>query len=122
MNISVLFKNTGSFVHLFMYEHFRQLGQRIVLRFGRIGNPSIPFRLGQTRSEAPTKHSKMMVFVGLPNRVRLGLTRRSLPRQWWDNQRHDFEIVSSSAVVEELQNGEYAKQADCLSLLDDIPF
>jgi len=105
-----------------MYEHFGQLGQRIVLHFGRIGNPSIPFRIGQTRSEAPTKHSEMTVFVGLPNRVRLGLTRRSLPRQWWDNQRHDFEIVSSSAVVEELQNGKDTKKDKCLSLLDDIPF
>ncbi len=50
------------------------------------------------------------------------MARREWTRQWWDNQRHHFDIVSSGAVVEELQNGEYAKKDKCLSMLDDIPF
>jgi len=50
------------------------------------------------------------------------VARREWTRQWWDNQRHNFELFSSHAVLDELKRGEYAKQSDCQSLLDDIPF
>jgi predicted nucleic acid-binding protein len=50
------------------------------------------------------------------------VARREWTRQWWDNNRDAYELVSSAAVIEELKNGEYAKQSDCLSLLEDIPF
>lgn len=48
------------------------------------------------------------------------MARQEWTCQWWDNYRHDFELFSSGAVIEELQNGEYAKKEKCLSLLNDI--
>jgi hypothetical protein len=50
------------------------------------------------------------------------VARREWTRKWWDDQRHHFELFSSHAVLDELKKGEYAKQADCLLLLDDVPF
>ena len=32
-----------------------------------------------------------------------------------------YEIVASSAVIEELQNGEFDSKENCLRLLDDVP-
>jgi len=50
------------------------------------------------------------------------MARQKWTQQWWDNYRYDFELFSSNAVIEELQNGEYAKKENCLSLLNDIAF
>ena len=49
------------------------------------------------------------------------IARRDWTCQWWNNYRYDFELVTSGAVLEELQNGEYDKKEDCLSLLNNIP-
>jgi len=49
------------------------------------------------------------------------VARREWTRQWWDNNRDAYELLSSTAVIEELENGEYAKQSHCLSLLEEIP-
>ena len=35
------------------------------------------------------------------------VARRNWTRQWWDNQRSDFNLVTSAAVMEELEDGEY---------------
>jgi predicted nucleic acid-binding protein len=49
------------------------------------------------------------------------VARREWTRQWWDNGRYAFEIVTSIAVIEELMDGNYAKQQACLSFLDEVP-
>ena len=49
------------------------------------------------------------------------IVRRSWTRRWWVRCRHDYEIVTSSAVLEELQNGEFDSRENCLRLLDDVP-
>jgi hypothetical protein len=48
------------------------------------------------------------------------MARKDWTRQWWDNYRYQFELFSSIAVIEELQNGEYFKKDDCLSLMANI--
>ena len=61
-----------------------------------------------------------------PNRIwepetdAAAVARQEWTRQWWDNHRYDFKLLSSGAVIEELQNGEYTKKGDCLSLLNGI--
>ena len=49
------------------------------------------------------------------------IARKEWTRKWWDNKRDAYDLVSSTAVINELKNGEYAKKDNCLSLLDDIP-
>ncbi|OQY55427.1 MAG: hypothetical protein B6247_07885 [Candidatus Parabeggiatoa sp. nov. 2] len=49
------------------------------------------------------------------------VARREWTRQWWDNNRDVYDLVSSTAVIDELKDGKYAKKDNCLSLLDDIP-
>ena len=49
------------------------------------------------------------------------IARRSWTKRWWNQQRHDYEVVTSSAGLEELQGGEFDSKGDCLSLLDDVP-
>jgi hypothetical protein len=35
------------------------------------------------------------------------IARRDWTREWWDNQRHGFEIVTSVAVIDELEKGTF---------------
>ena len=49
------------------------------------------------------------------------IARRSWTRRWWDRQRQEFEVVTSSAVLEELQSGEFDARDACLSLLSGVP-
>ncbi len=41
-------------------------------------------------------------------------------RDWWDNRRHEHQVVTSSAVLEELRGGDHPKKAEKLALLDSI--
>jgi hypothetical protein len=52
------------------------------------------------------------------------VARRNWTRQWWDNQRDHYELVSSQAVVDELKNGDYpdAKRENCLALVNNLIF
>jgi len=50
------------------------------------------------------------------------VARREWTRKWWNNYRHTVDIVTSTAVIDELMEGIYPKQSNCLSLLDEIPF
>lgn len=47
--------------------------------------------------------------------------RRAWTRRWWDNHRREYEIVTSSAVLEELRNGDFPSQESCLRMLDNVP-
>ena len=35
------------------------------------------------------------------------VARKAWTRQWWDHQRHDYILVTSEAVLEELERGDY---------------
>jgi hypothetical protein len=67
---------------------------------------SIPSFYYEDRSDAPT------------------IARREWTRQWWDNYRQGYELVSSQAVLDELNNGDYSesKRNNCIALLDDLTF
>jgi hypothetical protein len=41
-------------------------------------------------------------------------------RQWWDEERLDYECFISEAVLSELAEGDYPNQAKCLALVDGI--
>ena len=42
-------------------------------------------------------------------------------REWWDYQRRHYQLVTSMAVIEELERGNYANREKATSLLDDVP-
>ena len=42
-------------------------------------------------------------------------------QQWWDNCRNDYELVSSQAVLDELNNGNYPKRKKCVTLILELP-
>jgi predicted nucleic acid-binding protein len=42
-------------------------------------------------------------------------------RQWWDQERDDYECFLSPAVMVELEAGQYAHQKQCLQLVKDLP-
>ncbi len=48
--------------------------------------------------------------------------RRSWTREWWEQQSYHYELVTSLAVIEELENGDYPTKSDALSLMESIPF
>ena len=49
------------------------------------------------------------------------LARRAWTREWWDDHRSDFDLVTSEAVLDELENGAFAQKGDALALLQRIP-
>jgi predicted nucleic acid-binding protein len=50
------------------------------------------------------------------------VARREWTRIWWDKRGHLYELVSSQAVLDELNEGDYPKKDKCIALLQDIPF
>ncbi len=52
------------------------------------------------------------------------VARREWTRQWWNNYRHTYELVSSQAVLDELNDGDYPefKRKNCIALLNDLNF
>ena len=42
-------------------------------------------------------------------------------REWWDKRRHEFNLVTSAAVIEELSRGEHPLKKDKLALLHGVP-
>ncbi|HXG06812.1 MAG TPA: type II toxin-antitoxin system VapC family toxin [Nitrososphaera sp.] len=49
------------------------------------------------------------------------LARRNWTRNWWDNQRHAYELVTSAAVLDELEAGTFPNQDQALDLLAEMP-
>ena len=49
------------------------------------------------------------------------LARRAWTRQWWDEMRQGYLLVTSAAVLDELSEGKYSTQEDALLLIDDLP-
>jgi len=49
------------------------------------------------------------------------VARRAWTREWWAKARSRDEIVTSEAVLEELNGGEHPHREDCLRMLADLP-
>jgi predicted nucleic acid-binding protein len=41
-------------------------------------------------------------------------------RDWWDNHRHEYEIVTSAAVIDELSQGEHPLKAEKLAMMEPL--
>ncbi len=48
------------------------------------------------------------------------IARKEWTHQWWENYRHYFKLVTSEAVLDELNNGNYPNKDNILSLVDDL--
>ena len=49
------------------------------------------------------------------------VARRNWTREWWESERERYELVTSAAVLEELERGEYPVRSNALALLRDLP-
>ena len=49
------------------------------------------------------------------------VVQREWTREWWDNQRQHYELVTSAPVIEELEEGDYPQKADALRLISELP-
>ncbi len=49
------------------------------------------------------------------------VARRQWTRQWWDNYREEYFRVTSIAVLDELQSGDYPNKEAAIGLVRDLP-
>ena len=49
------------------------------------------------------------------------VARRNQTREWWESEREHYELVTSVAVLEELEQGNYPVKTNALDLLRDVP-
>ncbi|MBM4030900.1 MAG: type II toxin-antitoxin system VapC family toxin [Planctomycetes bacterium] len=49
------------------------------------------------------------------------VARRHWTRQWWDEERHHYDLVTSLPVLDELRRGQQPNQADALKLVSGVP-
>ena len=51
------------------------------------------------------------------------VARQQWTRQWWEVHRHNYELLTSVAVLNELQSEDYPaqKQEKCLALIGELP-
>ncbi len=49
------------------------------------------------------------------------VARKMWTREWWDQHRAGFTLVTSEAVLEELEGGDYPNKTQVLALLNDVP-
>jgi hypothetical protein len=49
------------------------------------------------------------------------VARRQWTRDWWDNQRNNYQLFTSEAVIDELERGDFPGKDDALSLIREIP-
>lgn len=48
------------------------------------------------------------------------VARRAWTREWWDNHRHEYKLVSSLAVMEELSRGNHPRKPDKLQMMESV--
>lgn len=48
------------------------------------------------------------------------VAQKAWTRQWWDHQRRDYILVTSEAVLEELQRGDYPNKDKIIALMEEI--
>jgi predicted nucleic acid-binding protein len=49
------------------------------------------------------------------------IARRDWTREWWDDHRHGFELVTSEAVIDELEKGAFPQKTEALALIAPVP-
>jgi predicted nucleic acid-binding protein len=49
------------------------------------------------------------------------VARREWTRQWWDFNRAAYELVTSEAVLDELERGAYPQKEEALNLMANLP-
>ncbi len=49
------------------------------------------------------------------------IARRNWTMEWWNNQREHYQLVTSIAVIEELERGDYPNREKILNLVADLP-
>jgi len=49
------------------------------------------------------------------------VARRNWTREWWENQSPHYQLVTSMAVIEELERGDYPNKEQVLDLVKEIP-
>src|SRR5262245_40310519 len=49
------------------------------------------------------------------------IARRQWTREWWDDYRLGYDLVTSEAVLDELENGDHPQKNDALALMDIVP-
>ncbi len=49
------------------------------------------------------------------------IARRNWTHQWWNDYQQNYEIVSSDAVVDELNKGDYPTKASALEFVNKLP-
>lgn len=50
------------------------------------------------------------------------VARRNWTRMWWDHRRQAYQLVTSIAVLDELQDGTFPNQDEAITLLTAVPF
>ena len=48
------------------------------------------------------------------------VARREWTRDWWDNHRHEYRLVTSNAVFEELNKADHPMKREKIGLLDNL--
>jgi hypothetical protein len=48
------------------------------------------------------------------------VARRNWTREWWNKRGHEFELVTSDAVVEELEEGNHPHKGDAVQLIASL--
>jgi predicted nucleic acid-binding protein len=48
------------------------------------------------------------------------VARREWTRNWWDNHRHQYELVTGMPVIEELSRGQHLRKNEKLELVQDL--
>ena len=49
------------------------------------------------------------------------VARRRWTREWWDNHRSSYQLLTSDAVADELERGDFPNQKHALDLIQDLP-
>ena len=48
------------------------------------------------------------------------IARINWTKEWWDNERDHYQLVTSLAVIEELESGDYPNKENALEMLADV--
>lgn len=49
------------------------------------------------------------------------IAKKQWTKEWWDNHRHNYELVISPSVMDELERGNYPTKVDTLKLVEGLP-
>ena len=49
------------------------------------------------------------------------VARREWTREWWDACRSEYDVFTSEAVIDELQNGDFPQKTSALAFIEGIP-